>query len=149
MAVRAMRRCTRCGRNKNVETGYKTPRGRVCITCQKGSRRHTTKDARLQESFNITMEQWQALLKWQGGKCAICKGKRPMYDTDHDHGLQKAGVPIEHTIRGLLCKRCNRRLLPSCLDDVRILLAAINYLSPTHLRNVQGILRDARNSSQV
>lgn len=144
-----MRVCTRCKRNKNVETGYKTPRGRVCVTCQKGGRRHTTKDARLQESFNISMEQWQALLASQGGLCAICRGKRPMYDTDHDHGLQKAGVPIEKTIRGLLCKRCNRRLLPSCKDDVKILLAAIEYLSPTHLRRTQAVLHNARNRTQV
>lgn len=124
-----MRVCTRCGQNKNVETGYKTPRGRVCKTCQKGGRRASTKNARLQESFNITMDQWQALLQSQGGVCAICRGKRPMYDTDHDHGLERAGMSIEQTIRGLLCKRCNRRLLPAALDDVEILGRAIDYLT--------------------
>ncbi len=127
--AKVMRVCTKCGRNKNVETGYKTPRGRVCVTCQKGGRRHTTKDGRLQETFNITMVQWQAMLKAQGGVCAICKGKRPMYDVDHDHKLEKCGVPIEQTIRGLLCRRCNRRLLPAAKDDIGILLRAIEYLN--------------------
>ena len=142
--AKVMRVCTKCGRNKNVETGYRTPRGRVCKTCQRTGRSATTKDARLQESFNITMTQWQALLKWQGGVCWICQGKRPMYDTDHDHALEKLGLPIEQTIRGLLCKRCNRRLLPAAQDSIKILLRAIQYLSRTHLERVQEVLRDAK-----
>lgn len=141
--AKVMRVCTKCGRNKNVETGYKTPRGRVCVTCQKGGRRHTTKDARLQETFNITMKQWQAMLKAQGGVCAICKGKRPMYDVDHDHALERAGVPIEQTIRGLLCRRCNRRLLPAAKDSITILQRAINYLH-YGLIHTQEVLRNAQ-----
>ena len=141
-----MRVCTKCGRNKNVETGYKTPRGRVCKTCQRTGRSATTKDARLQESFNISMKQWQALLKWQGGVCWICRGKRPMYDTDHDHAMERAGFPIEETIRGLLCRRCNRRLLPSCKDDVSILVRTIDYLSTRHHEEVQRVLRNAKES---
>jgi hypothetical protein len=122
------KQCVKCGKNKDVMKGFKTPRGRVCITCQRGSRRASTKDARLKESFNITMEQWQQLLTYGGGGCWICGGYRPTYDVDHDHALEKAGMPIEATIRGLLCKRCNRRLLPSCKDDVQILEQAIWYL---------------------
>lgn len=82
------------------------------------------------------MLEWQALLQAQGGVCAICKGKRPTYDVDHDHKLEKAlremGVdPLLATrmsVRGLLCKRCNRRLLPASLDSDVILTAAMDYL---------------------
>ena len=123
-----MKVCAKCGRNRDAAKFYKTPRGRVCVTCQKGNRRLTTKNVRLQETFNITMEQWQELLKHGDGLCWICQGERLTYDTDHDHALEKLGVPIEETIRGLLCKRCNRRLLPSCKDDIKILERAIWYL---------------------
>lgn len=122
-----MRVCTKCGRNRQIKF-YKTPRGRVCVTCQKGGRRNSTKHARLMETFGISMDEWQALLRAQNGTCAICHGKRPMYDVDHDHGLERAGVPIRDTIRGLLCKRCNRRLLPAAQDTPAVLISAVSYL---------------------
>jgi len=129
VAAVVRKQCVKCGKNKDVTKGFKTPRGRVCITCQRGSRRASTKNQRLQESFNITHEQWQRLLAWNDGKCWICFGTRSVFDTDHDHALERAGMPIEDTIRGLLCRRCNRRLLPSCKDDVKILSRAMWYLT--------------------
>jgi len=72
------------------------------------------------------------------GKCAICCGYRKgSYDVDHDHRLEKRFIaegydPLKarrESIRGLLCKRCNRRLLPASLDRPDILEQAIEYLT--------------------
>ena len=133
-----MRRCTRCGKNRAARF-YRGKRGRVCITCQKRTQSSNTKDRRLQETYSISHEEWQAILTSQGGVCAICNGKRPQYDTDHDHALERMGMPIRDCIRGLLCKRCNRRLLPAALDSIDLLLRAMDYLENGRQR-VQAVL---------
>ena len=128
------RKCQRCGLNRQLSAF--TPKGRICQTCRKTKTYATTKNARLQETYGISYDEWEQLLRLQGGVCALCKGKRPQYDTDHDHKMEKALVasgldPLaaaRMSVRGLLCKRCNRRLLPASLDSVEILSAAILYL---------------------
>src|SRR6185503_3329992 len=60
--------------------------------------------AHLRFHYQITIDDYKALLVKQGGKCAICfrdkgnaRGHRLYIDHDHETGL----------IRGLLCSRCN------------------------------------------
>jgi hypothetical protein len=74
------------------------------------------------------IEQYQALLEAQGGKCAICgteEGHRSRYGrvcrlaVDHDHSTGK--------VRGLLCNNCNRGL-GRFKDSIESLEAAISYL---------------------
>lgn len=125
--------CVRCGNNRN-KSRFLGTRGRICDRCRSDSAHHTTKNTRLQQTYGITLEEWRAILAAQGNTCAICGGTRrgkrgrPRYDVDHDHALERAGLPMRECIRGLLCPRCNRDLLPACRDDVAILYAAIGYL---------------------
>ena len=71
--------------------------------------------------YNLSMEGYQAILDVQAGVCGICLGSRPYaLHVDHDH--------VTGRVRGLLCKRCNRHLLPSSLDG-RLLAGAIAYLA--------------------
>lgn len=101
-------------------------KGRVCSTCRKRRTKHASRDVRLQETYDITQADYDAMFAHQGGACAICKGKRPgNLDVDHDH---KHDGPVRDSVRGLLCRRCNRRLLPASLDRVQILESAIQYL---------------------
>jgi hypothetical protein len=73
------------------------------------------------ETYGITEDEYKALLAHQGGRCAICGGKRRgNLDVDHCHKTL--------LVRGLLCRRCNRRLLPASQDLVERLEAAIAYL---------------------
>lgn len=57
-----------------------------------------------QRKYGISVEQYEAILRDQGGVCAICERppKTRRLHVDHDH---KTGE-----IRGLLCYRCNRAL---------------------------------------
>lgn len=90
------------------------------------------------------MEDYQAMWDAQDGKCAICLGVRKVLEVDHDHALQKRmlarGEPeswaARSSVRGLTCRRCNGRLLPSCLDDIEILLRAVAYLNAPPARPV-------------
>lgn len=52
----------------------------------------------LKHRYNLTVEQYDAMLEKQDGKCAVCGRSGTLYvDHDHDTGV----------VRGLLCPRCN------------------------------------------
>lgn len=79
--------------------------------------------------FGITIEQYDQKLAVQNGVCAICnkeetqKGRGGLVKylaVDHDHKTGK--------IRGLLCARCNHRILGYIKDSIEHLEAAIEYL---------------------
>ncbi len=80
--------------------------------------------------FNITVEQYEEILKAQGGACAICReqcktGRR--LSVDHDHGCCPGKGSCGRCIRGLLCAGCNTGL-GHLGDDYDRLIAAAEYL---------------------
>jgi len=70
------------------------------------------KNVMLKIRFNLTLEEYQSILKSQGGVCKICQKPETakksnseearMLAVDHDHNTGK--------VRGLLCARCNVQL---------------------------------------
>jgi len=77
---------------------------------------------KLLDKYNITLEEKNAMIDNQDGKCLICgdildKGSRTC--VDHCHKTKN--------IRGILCSRCNS-LLGFSEDNVEILKNAIKYL---------------------
>jgi recombination endonuclease VII len=72
--------------------------------------------------YNVTHEEFTALFKGQGERCAICRTAEPSgngWCLDHDHALGN--------VRGVLCFKCNTGL-GLFKDDPRSLSAAIDYL---------------------
>jgi hypothetical protein len=59
------------------------------------------RNSHLKRKYGITLEQYDDLVKKQGGKCAICRERVPEV-VDHDHETKE--------IRGLLCHPCNKGL---------------------------------------
>ena len=60
--------------------------------------------------YRITLEEYDALLKKQDGKCALClrpRRKRPLA-VDHDHSCCKGNRICGRCVRGLICTPCNR-----------------------------------------
>jgi len=130
------RTCTRCTKNRALR--FYTTKGKICATCRKGTTRKLARATHLQQTYGLLLEEYDLILAYQMGKCAICCGLRSgSYDVDHDHRLEKRFIaegyaPLKarrESIRGLLCKRCNRRLLPAALDRPDILEQAIEYLN--------------------
>lgn len=90
----------------------------------------------LKKQYNMTLEEYDELLKTQNFVCAICglpetqhsnkKGKVDSLRVDHDHDTGK--------IRGLLCSRCNFGL-GHFQDDKKLLNKAINYLKKHERRS--------------
>jgi hypothetical protein len=78
----------------------------------------------LKRKFGLNIEQYDQMLRAQGGGCAICGSGRPQsgkysLHVDHDH---QTGV-----IRGLLCFRCNNAV-GDLDDDAGLLRRAAEYL---------------------
>lgn len=87
------------------------------------------RDKRLRTQFNISADEWDVILAFQGGVCALCeekntqtgknKGKPKPLNTDHDH---KSGLT-----RGILCVGCNRKI-PAWMT-IEWLEAVLNFLT--------------------
>lgn len=108
-----------------------------CNNCRRGSTTLANRNQRIQDTYGISSAEYSVLLASQDGACAICKGKRSYnLDIDHCHALERAGKPARETVRGLLCKTCNRRLLRAAKDNVDVLQAAIDYLQGPPARGI-------------
>lgn len=112
MARGASKRCVDCEPGVRRKATYPGPR---CFTHHK-AKNSTTKARRqgkhLEDTYGITEEDYQELLKFQGGVCYICR-KRPgrkRLSVDHDHKIAREVCGHHHT-KG--CKRCIRGLLHS------------------------------------
>lgn len=77
--------------------------------CSTECQKYESRRQYVQANYNISLEQYQTILDYQGGVCAICgrppKGGKKLA-IDHEH-LEGGRGPI----RGLLCFLCNRRII--------------------------------------
>lgn len=98
--------------------------------------REKAKDIRLRKEFHITLEEFNKVLKYQDGKCAICKekftkkGKTKILFVDHQHS-----EPAE--VRGLLCYICNKGIAV-LQDKAESCYNAFVYLKNPPFRAVLG-----------
>jgi hypothetical protein len=80
----------------------------------------------LRRRYGLTQEDFEALLAWQGGVCAICGAPDPEH-VDHDHEFGN--------VRGILCFNCNGGL-GQFKDNEQSLARAIEYLKETACQRV-------------
>ena len=106
------------------------------------------RESQLKNKFNITLEEYNDILKTQDHKCGICgltddpvvKGKA--FAVDHCHESNE--------IRGLLCSRCNQALghLGDNLEGVNKALEYLNkgftgkFLTKDNINNVKKARRN-------
>lgn len=144
---KGMRTCTKCGRNR-AERFFK-PNGRICSFCRRRRVSTASRETRIFETYGITLAEYDEINAAQWFKCAICE-RSPKYnkDVDHDHQLERTLIETgvapnlarRMSVRGLLCKLCNRRLLPSVRDDADVLHRAVGYLDKPPAFAVLGAL---------
>jgi len=81
------------------------------------------RERHLKVTYNMSLEDYDRLLKKQGGGCAICHTTTPVgkgrYHVDHDHDTGK--------VRGLLCATCNQGI-GLLKDSSAVCIAAASYL---------------------
>lgn len=120
-----------------IETQFSTPRARICVVCKKATARKRARATRLWNFYGITLEEFDAILALQGGVCGGCKQKRSYaLNVDHDHNVERAllahGIdPLlaaRGSIRGLLCRRCNK-VLRDIRDSIPNLRQLADFLT--------------------
>jgi Recombination endonuclease VII len=85
--------------------------------------------------YGLSFERYEAIVREQGGLCAVC-GKPPQgrrLDVDHDHA--------SGNVRELLCSRCNRLIAAVEKSDSDILERVGRYLAK-HKRSAAPFVRD-------
>ena len=130
----ARNRCIDCER-EGITTRRKIAIGRTgkpvpgprCVTHNRAKRRarsQTAWAARIKDTYDLTADEFDQILAYQRGTCAICQratGLRKRLSVDHDHATG--------FVRGLLCGPCNRDVLGHLRDDPAALQRAIDYLT--------------------
>ena len=90
------------------------------------------KVAARKKKYNLTSEQYDAMLKSQNNCCDICsidmKNYGKNFVVDHCH--------VTNNIRGLLCNNCNTGI-GMLQDDTSILVKAIEYLKNQNKQMMQ------------
>jgi hypothetical protein len=118
------KRCNSCGETKSAESFAVRKSGRIghlvahCKSCNsekqaERKRRDPTiyerveRPSKLKRQYGISVEEYEALLASQNGRCAICFSNSPGSRTTHFHvdHCHKTGA-----VRGLLCHKCNRAI---------------------------------------
>lgn len=123
-----MKTCTKCQKTKKLSefsphrtAGFQS----WCKKCknlhQRGKDKRDPKENRarwLRSRYDISVEDYDSMLRKQDGKCYICK-KRARLVVDHNHRTGK--------VRRLLCPQCNQAIGLS-YEDVGILKSMIDYI---------------------
>lgn len=116
--------CKKCTNRRNLERYHSNSETRR--SHHMASRKHS-----LWKNYGLTPEQYDTMLKDQGGACFICRSSEPwgfvekpkrakeFFCVDHDHTTGE--------VRGLLCQPCNTGL-GNFRDNSDYLRAAIKYL---------------------
>lgn len=137
MPPKPTKSCAACHKVKALTEFYRSPTGwrSYCKACTSAKRkaayaadhhgRAMSYEQLLQREYGITLEQYEAKLRSQAHRCAICRrpesvhlkrnGDRRRLAVDHDH--------VTGAVRGLLCQRCN--ILVWALEDNHTTLDAI------------------------
>lgn len=109
--------CAGCQSFRDLEDfGKSATQCRACVSAASHS-------ASIEKTYGLTSEQYEELLRRQGGKCAICRArpKSKRLAVDHDH---KTGEVL-----GLLCSRCNHDLKGSAWDSLAMATALWHYMN--------------------
>lgn len=134
--------CSKCKEVKPLSDFYRDVRRKNGVTswCRDCWRKYETnrreklgvrgrKNRKLKYLYGMTINEYTAMLKDQGGVCAVCGNKETVINNksaklqtlsvDHDHKTGK--------VRGLLCTACNKGL-GLLNDDLEVIIKAYEYL---------------------
>jgi hypothetical protein len=95
------------------------------------------------KKYNLTMEEYEAMVERQRGRCRLCGTENPgtngedgHWCVDHDHSCCPGKGSCGKCVRGLLCVECNVGL-GKFKDNPALLRAAVAYLE-AYLENPPG-----------
>lgn len=104
-----------------------------CYYAQAAQKRATRRSGVVRRLYGWIQAEVDALMARQRGRCAICPNRVSVVKhgaMDHDHRLERAGVPVRFTVRGILCSTCNRYLGHIGDDPVVAIRMAMYLIDP-------------------
>ena len=129
-------RCIGCRKDRTIQARayykrwHEVIRRGVNIQYHKNHERFIArnKNARLKRKYGINLDEYEAMMKRQGGMCGIC-GLTLI--EDHEKGFKKMRPCVDHNhktgkVRGILCRGCNLSL--SMVENENFLSKANQYL---------------------
>jgi hypothetical protein len=129
---KASRVCVECKIEKG-HLAYSGPRARICKKCRGIKGRTTQRYAHVVKTYRLSPAEYELLIqatKDEKGarRCQLCREVRAthFYPIDHDHAVEREHG-MRKSIRGLICKSCNR-LLRDARDSSSLLRKAADYL---------------------
>jgi hypothetical protein len=131
MVAKQCKDCLAEGVKTRRNAKYPGPRCATHHRATKKKRRDYSHKAHVEETYNITYEQYWRIYELQGGKCYICRranGTRRKLSVDHDHKCCSGSTSCGNCVRGLLCRSCNRNVLGHLRDEVAAFERAVEYL---------------------
>lgn len=128
--LNARKYCRPCVRVYERARRAKDPEKRRAIDAARSRRwRQANPEKRraqkLRQDYGLTPEQFDSMLRAQGGVCAICQESTTDYCIDHCH--------VTGRVRGILCRPCNVGI-GQFRDDAKLLLDAADYVE-AHARD--------------
>lgn len=128
------RECKSC-LEEGITTGRPAPHpGPRCASHwrqAKKKRKANSHGKYIEATYNITADDYAAIMDRQGGVCAICRratGATRKLAVDHDHSCCAGPTSCGKCVRSLLCKPCNR-MLGHMRDDPEMAERVVNYLT--------------------
>jgi hypothetical protein len=130
--------CSTCCKSKTAESFYvRSDRPKGYTSACKGCRRKTNREKwtprkqteyKLKSNYGLSLDDYQNLLDFQGGVCAICKEpESTLSNAGYVKNLSVDHCHITGKVRGLLCHHCNTAI-GKFFDRVDLLESAIRYL---------------------
>lgn len=123
-----MSRCKQCARQY-----YKINKDKININAKEYYKNNPNqfRNTQLKSRYNITLEQYNALLIKQKSCCAIC-GKHELelnkaLHVDHDHKCCHSIKSCGKCIRALLCQQCNL-MIGNSNDNSEVLRKGADYV---------------------
>lgn len=133
------KKCVRCEKRKphsefpdiqRTVAGGRLAWNRICNECSDPKNVELNKELRRQayrlRRHRLSREQYETILKEQGGVCAICQKSAKLY-VDHDHSCCPKADSCGKCVRGLLCSLCNSGI-GKLEDSPERLQRAVEYL---------------------
>lgn len=93
----------------------------------------------LKRKYNLTPEQYRAMVDATGGRCPLCQKRATSWQVDHNHRTMK--------VTGVVCTRCNTGALASTYHDVEFVGRLLSYLtrSPAEMLGIHVIANPEAN----
>lgn len=147
------KRCTLC-REWKPEEAFASSAGKLdrlqahcreCKAIKYRANRELVRDKMRAQRYNISREQFDKMLAYQGGKCWLCRTPDPgnrFWCVDHDHECCPGPGSCGECVRGILCASCNHAL-GNFRDDPDVLARAMDYVSGNWVTRALGMATQA------